>query len=93
MTPADTSASAEADAVPAVDALTQELGYPARARHSVRHVLLSLVALTWFPQLHEDTLVRAIGFDASDARYATERKRHITTLLQAITIEQRVHTQ
>lgn len=66
----------------AVDALTHELGYPPSARRAVMHVLLSLVALTWFPQLHNDTLVKAIGFDADDA-FISERKLHITTLLLA----------
>jgi AcrR family transcriptional regulator len=65
----------------AVDALAQELGYPPRARSAVRHTLLSLIALTWFPQVHGSTIVRAIGFDPSDPQFASDRKRHITALL------------
>jgi TetR/AcrR family transcriptional regulator len=65
----------------AVDALAQELGFPPRARSAVRHTLLSLIALTWFPQLHGATIVRAIGFDPADPRFLADRKRHITALL------------
>ncbi len=73
----------------AVDALIQELGYPARARTAVMHVLLSLVALTWFPQLHANTLVTSIGFNPRDPRFVADRKRHVTTLLLAALPPQR----
>lgn len=65
----------------AVAALTQELGYPPRARTTVMHVLLSLVSLTWFPQLHAETLVKSIGLDATNPKYIVARKQHITALL------------
>ncbi|MES2125067.1 MAG: TetR family transcriptional regulator [Gemmatimonadota bacterium] len=65
----------------AVAALAQELGFPTGARAEAQHLLLSLVALTWFPQLHADTLVRAIGIDPSAKRFLATRKRHITALL------------
>lgn len=65
----------------AVAALTQELGFPSSARSAVRHMLLSLVALTWFPLIHADTLVPAIGFKANDPGFALARKKHITALL------------
>jgi TetR/AcrR family transcriptional regulator len=72
---------AQAVGAEAVDALAQELGFPPRARAAVRHTLLSLIALTWFPQLHGSTLVRALGFDTTAPGFADERKRHITALL------------
>lgn len=65
----------------AVAALAQELGFPSRAKAEVQHLLLSLVALTWFPQLHADTLVRSIGLDPAGPRFLATRKRHITSLL------------
>jgi TetR/AcrR family transcriptional regulator len=65
----------------AVAALAQELGFPPRARSAAMHVLLSLIALTWFPLVHASTLVSAIGFDAGDPRFITARKKHITALL------------
>lgn len=65
----------------AVTALAQELGFAPRARTQVMHLLLSMLALTWFPALHETTLVPAIGFDRPSGAFLTARKRHITTLL------------
>ncbi len=72
---------AQAVGAEAVDTLAQALGFPPRARSAVRHTLLSLIALTWFPQLHGGTLVRAIGLDPADPKFARDRKRHITALL------------
>lgn len=65
----------------AVTALAQELGYPASAAEAVRHLVLSLIALAWFPELHRRTLVPSLGLDPDDARFLEERKRHITALL------------
>jgi AcrR family transcriptional regulator len=67
----------------AIAALGQELGFPARSRSAVMHILLSLIALTWFPLLHLTTIVPAIGFDTDDPRFIAARKKHITTLLLA----------
>jgi AcrR family transcriptional regulator len=65
----------------AVTALAQELGFPPRARAQAMHLLLSMIALTWFPAVHDTTLVPAIGFDPSTPAFLAARKRHITTLL------------
>ncbi len=67
----------------AVAALAHELGYPARDTTAVRHLALSLVALTWFPELHRHTLVRSLGLDPDGKAFLTDRKRHITALLTA----------
>lgn len=64
----------------AVDALAHELGFPPRARAAVRHTLLSLIALTWFPHL-SGPLVRALGFAPDDPAFLADRKRHVTALL------------
>ena len=45
------------------------------------HLLLSLVALTWFPIVHGRTFLRAVGLDPSHPGFAEQRRRHITTLL------------
>ena len=74
----------------AIAALGQELGFSPRARSAVMHILLSLIALTWFPQLHATTLVSAIGFDASNPQFVAARKQHITTLLLAALPPRRV---
>jgi AcrR family transcriptional regulator len=65
----------------AVTALAQELGFPPRARTQVMHLLLSMIALTWFPALHATTLVPTIGFERVSPAFLAARKRHITTLL------------
>jgi hypothetical protein len=44
-------------------------------------LLLSLVALTWFPIVHDRTFLRAVGLDPSQSDFAEQRRRHITTLL------------
>lgn len=67
----------------AVAALAQALGFSPRARSAVMQILLSLIALTWFPLIHATTLVSAIGFDATDPRFTAARKKHITALLLA----------
>lgn len=65
----------------AVAALAQELGFPPRATKPVSHLVLSLIALSWFPVLHADGLVPAIGLDPKASSFIAERKRHITALL------------
>lgn len=65
----------------AVAALAQELGYPDSATDAVRHLVLSLIALTWFPELHRRTLVPSLGLDANDPQFLERRKQHITALL------------
>jgi AcrR family transcriptional regulator len=65
----------------AVAALAQELGLPDGATDAVRHLVLSLIALTWFPELHRHTLVPSVGLDHADPQFLEQRKRHITTLL------------
>ncbi len=65
----------------AVAALAQELGYPDSDAPAVRHLVLSLIALTWFPELHRTRLVPSVGLDPDAADFVAERKRHITALL------------
>jgi TetR/AcrR family transcriptional regulator len=65
----------------AVTALAQELGFPNTAQQTVSHLVLSLLALTWFPMLHAGTLVPAVGLDATTPEFLDARKHHITTLL------------
>ena len=44
-------------------------------------VLLSVVALCWFPLAHADTLARAVGVDPFDPAFVAARKRHIVDLV------------
>ncbi len=48
-----------------------------------RQLALSLLALTWFPVLHRDTMVAGVGIDADDPDHLDRHKLHVTTLLRA----------
>lgn len=65
----------------ALSAFRQELGLDISDTAEAAHLLLSLVALTWFPVVHGGTFLRAVGLDPAAADFAEQRKRHITTLL------------
>jgi AcrR family transcriptional regulator len=65
----------------ALAAFRQELGLDISDTAEAAHLLLSLVALTWFPIVHGRTFLRAVGLDPSRADFAEQRRRHITTLL------------
>lgn len=65
----------------ALTAFRQELGLDISDTAEAAHLLLSLVALTWFPIVHGKTFLKAVGLDPSAPELAEQRKRHITTLL------------
>lgn len=63
-------------------ALTQELGLDAGDEPEVTQMLFSLIALTWFPHIHGETLGRVVGLDPGQWNYLDERKRHVTELFR-----------
>lgn len=65
----------------ALSAFRQELGLDISDTAEAAHLLLSLVALTWFPTIHGGTFLKAVGLDPTAADFAEQRKKHITTLL------------
>ncbi len=65
----------------ALAAFRQELGLDISDTTEAAHLLLSLVALTWFPIIHGRTFLKAVGLDPSRPGFAEARHRHITTLL------------
>lgn len=65
----------------ALAAFRQELGLDISDTAEAAHLLLSLVALTWFPTIHGGTFLKAVGLDPTAPDFAEQRKRHITTLL------------
>lgn len=65
----------------ALSAFRQELGLDISDTDEAAHLLLSLVALTWFPIIHGGTFLKAVGLDPSRPDFAEHRRRHITTLL------------
>jgi AcrR family transcriptional regulator len=44
-------------------------------------LLLSIVALCWFPLAHATTFLQAMGIDANDPAFLEQRKKHIIQLL------------
>jgi TetR/AcrR family transcriptional regulator len=44
-------------------------------------LLLSIVALCWFPLAHATTFLQAMGIDANDPSFLEQRKKHIIQLL------------
>jgi len=65
----------------ALAAISEELGLGRADSRENAHLLLSIVALCWFPLVHGATLLRSIGLDADDAEFAAERKRQVVDLL------------
>jgi AcrR family transcriptional regulator len=65
----------------ALAAFRQELGLDLSDSTEAAHLLLSLVALTWFPHIHGRTFLKAVGFDPAAPGFTDQRKRHIASLL------------
>ena len=65
----------------ALEAIVEELGLVEEDREAAAHLLVSLVALCWFPVVHATTLVRATGLDPSAPGYAEARRRHVVDLI------------
>ncbi len=65
----------------ALAAFRQELGLDISDTDEAAHLLLSLVALTWFPIVHGRTFLKAVGLNPAAPGFSDQRKRHITMLL------------
>jgi len=65
----------------ALAAIVEELGLKGGRSRDAAHLLLSMVALCWFPLIHARTLLPTVGLDAESPRYAEERKRHVIDLI------------
>jgi hypothetical protein len=65
----------------ALAALVSELGFPKHRSREAAHLLLSVLALTWFTVVHATTYVPALGFDPGSRRFIEDRKRHVTNLI------------
>jgi TetR/AcrR family transcriptional regulator len=76
----------------ALAAFRQELGLDISDSAEAAHLLLSLVALTWFPIVHGQTFLKAVGLDPTAPGFADQRKRHITTLLLGALRERSANT-
>jgi hypothetical protein len=56
-----------------------------KAGISPQRLILDLTALCWYPFAHEHTLLPALGIKARDPAFVDEQKRHIGTLVRAMT--------
>lgn len=62
-------------------AIIAELGFDDRRSREAAHLLLSMVALCWFPLVHARTYLPAIGLDPAAPGFADERKQHVVDLI------------
>ena len=62
-------------------AIVAELGFDDQRSREAAHLLLSMVALCWFPQVHASTYLPAIGLDPGAPGFAEERKAHVVQLM------------
>lgn len=62
-------------------AIIAELGFDDRRSREAAHLLLSMVALCWFPLVHGRTYLPAIGLDPAAPGFADERKAHVVDLM------------
>ncbi len=65
----------------AVAAIAAELDLDPSQRAEAAHLLLSIVGLCWFPLVHSNTVLRAMGLDPADPAFLADRKRHVIDLV------------
>ncbi len=65
----------------ALAAIMLELGLADARTREAAHLLVSMVALCWFPLIHATTLLPSVGLDPLAAGFAEERKRHVIDLI------------
>ncbi|HXE58471.1 MAG TPA: TetR/AcrR family transcriptional regulator [Gemmatimonadales bacterium] len=65
----------------ALAAISAELALDASLSAEAVQLLLSIVALCWFPLAHSETMLRALGIDPDDPTFLEARKRHVIELV------------
>ena len=65
----------------AVEAMAAELGFPPSRAGEATQLVLSIIALCWFPMVHGSTLGAALGVSPADPGFMEERKRHVVQLV------------
>jgi AcrR family transcriptional regulator len=65
----------------ALAALMEELGFDKRRTREAAHLLISVLALCWFPLVHQRTYVPSVGLDPGSRAHANERKRFVIDLI------------
>lgn len=66
----------------ALTALVTELGLARHRRAEAAHLLLSVMALCWFPVIHATTLLPGMGLDPQSPSFRAERRRHVVELVR-----------
>ena len=51
------------------------------SQNELKHLLISIVALAWFPFAHKDTLLKSLDLDPYDPTFIKSRKEHMVNLL------------
>jgi TetR/AcrR family transcriptional regulator len=70
----------------ALAALSAEVALdPARPEEAAQ-LLLSVIGLCWFPLVHSNTMLRALGIDATTPDFLQARKRHVIDLVLSGTL-------
>jgi len=65
----------------ALAALAVELGLDPSPSGDAAQLLLSIIALCWFPLVHAGTIATAIGVDMTSTEALAQRKRHVIDLV------------
>jgi AcrR family transcriptional regulator len=65
----------------ALAALAVELGLEPSPSGDAAQLLLSIIALCWFPLVHANTIAPSVGVDLGSAEALAQRKRHVVELV------------
>jgi TetR/AcrR family transcriptional regulator len=65
----------------ALAAISAELGLDDAPSGEASQLLLSIIALCWFPMVHTRTVAQAVGVPLEDAGAQERRKRHVISLV------------
>lgn len=65
----------------AVAAIADELGFDTDDREHAGQLVLSILALCWFPLIHARTLLAGMGSSPDDPAFVSNRRQHIIDLV------------
>ncbi len=70
----------------ALAALSAEVALDPEHPEEAAQLLLSVIGLCWFPLVHSNTMLRALGIDATTPDFVQARKRHVIDLVLSGTL-------
>ena len=65
-----------------LDLIQVELAQPHIRQVDPAQLLLSIIALCWFPLVHTETFLHPLGINTDDPKFWEDRKRHIIDLVR-----------